>query len=324
MPQALNIFQCADGLHRCRSKPLQPSFACPSTARVNAEDPPRPGFIRHGPAVPTSPVVLAVPHAGRDYPAALRASALLPVERLEQLEDRLADRLITDAVAAGATAFVATRPRCWIDLNRDEREIDPAMVEPSPRSEQLLASAKVRGGLGLIPRRVAGGGEILRGRLHLADVRARIIADHRPWHAEIAAALTAACARFGIALLLDCHSMPPINRRGMEEPPRIVLGDRYGRSADTQLVARLSAISEGEGYRTARNNPYAGGYALDRHGQPQRGIHAIQIEIDRSLYLAPDLRSPGPGLPAVTGLVAKMTAAMADELADLSRPEAAE
>ena len=169
-------------------------------------------FDRLGPASPTTPLVVSVPHAGRDYPPALLANSLLPEPVLARLEDRFADRLVAGAAALGATVFIARRARAWIDLNRDERELDAAMIVPPPRPDRLIASVKVRGGLGLIPRRIGGSGEILRQRLRPADVEARISSDHRPWHATIAEALAAARARFGIALLLDLHSMPPIDR----------------------------------------------------------------------------------------------------------------
>jgi N-formylglutamate amidohydrolase len=140
-------------------------------------------FLRFGPSVPASPVVLAVPHAGRSYPPALIASAAMPLSRLETLEDRFADRLIADAVAAGTTAFVARRARAWIDLNRDERELDPAMIESAAPMPHAIGSARVRGGLGLIPRRISGGAHIYRRRLAAAEITARIESDHRPWHA---------------------------------------------------------------------------------------------------------------------------------------------
>jgi N-formylglutamate amidohydrolase len=258
-------------------------------------------------------VILAVPHAGRTYPPALIAAAALPRHRLETLEDRFADALIADAVAAGATAFVARRARAWIDLNRDERELDPGMIEASTPPPQAIGSARVRGGLGLIPRRIAGGTDIYRRRLTTAEIEARIVGDHRPWHAALADALTAAHARFGIALLLDCHSMPPIARSGEATPPSVVIGDRYGRAASSRLVDCLEAAARRAGLPHARNSPYAGGYSLDRHGRPTAGIHAIQIEIDRSLYLAPDLRSPGDGMPRIKAFLAMLVAALAEE-----------
>lgn len=271
------------------------------------------GFIRRGPPSPQSPVVLSVPHAGRDYPAELLAAITVPRAKLELLEDRLADLLVEQAVAEGATAFIARRARCWIDLNRSEREIDPLIVNPPPPSHAVLASAKVRGGLGLIPRRIAGSGDIWREPLAAAEIDRRIHLDHRPWHQALERALRAAQARFGASVLMDCHSMPPIDRRHGDPAPRVVIGDRYGRSAGSLLVDRLIALVESEGLPVARNAPYAGGHTLERHGRPDKGMHAIQIEIDRSLYLDTAMRSPGPGLAATRALIARMAQALAEE-----------
>lgn len=270
-------------------------------------------FDRLGPVSPSGPVVLAVPHAGRDYPAALQAMAAVPLARLEALEDRHADLLVTQATAASAITFVARRARCWIDLNRDEREVDAAMIDPPPAAAALSASARVRGGLGLIPRRLQGLGELWRGRVEAEDLAGRIARDHRPWHTALGEALEQARARFGAALLLDCHSMPPLSGKG--EAADIVLGDRFGRSAASRIVERLAATAEAQGFRVAFNSPYAGGHALDRHGAPARGIHAVQIEVDRRLYLEADLRTPGPGLARVQALIAALAVAGADELA---------
>lgn len=271
-------------------------------------------YLRFGPQQPASPVILSVPHAGRLYPDALRAMAAVPLAHFEALEDRHADLLVAEATAAGAIAFIARHARSWIDLNRDPREIDPAMIDPPLRAHEALPSAKVRGGLGLIPRRINGTGELWRRPLPAADLAHRIARDHRPWHAALATALAAAQARFGAALLLDCHSMPPVAAQGAGGPPQIVIGDRYGRSASGLLVERLVAIAEADGLTVARNSPYAGGYALDRHGAPAQGRHAIQIEVDRRLYLLPDLRTPGPGVARIGALIASMAVAMADEL----------
>ena len=266
-----------------------------------------PPFNRLGLAEPRSPVVLAVPHAGRDYPAALLAASRLGRERLETLEDRYADRLIDTAVAQGASAIVARRARAWIDLNRDEREIAPAMLDPLPRGP-LLATAKVRGGLGLIPRRLAGGGDVYRQRLAPSDIEARIADDHRPWHAALADMLAAAHARFGVAVLLDIHSMPPTPGASA-----IVLGDRNGRSSAPRFLERIEAEAATADLTTARNLPYPGGHTVEQHGKPAIEVHAIQLEVVRSLYLAPGLRTPSAGLTRIARFVAAAVAALADE-----------
>lgn len=275
-------------------------------------------FRRLGPELPASPVLLSVPHAGRAYSAALLDSARLSRAKLELLEDRLVDRLVWRAVAAGASAVVADVPRAEIDLNRDEREIDPALVVPRPEPSELADSPRTRGGLGLIPARIAGAGAIWRQRIAAAEVARRIAAVHRPYHDALAAGLAAARARFGIAILLDCHSMPPRSPAGGE--PRVVLGDRHGASMAPQLVAAAELAVRDAGFRTARNMPYAGGEITARHGRPGEGVHALQMEIDRSLYLAPDLRAPGPGFDRIARLIAAVADGLAREA--LAPPEA--
>jgi N-formylglutamate amidohydrolase len=268
-----------------------------------------PPFRRLGPDRPGSPVVLSVPHAGRAYSPGLLAAARLSRARLESLEDRLVDRLVWRAVDSGAVALIADAPRAEIDLNRDERELDPAMVAPRPDVSALLESPRIRGGLGLIPARIAGAGAIWRERIPAAEVGRRIERIHRLYHAALAEALGRAHARYGIAVLLDCHSMPP---RGLgPDEARIVLGNRHGSSSGEELVAAAERAIRAAGCSTARNAPYAGGHITIRHGRPQEGIHALQIELDRSLYLAPDLRGPGPGFDRTARLLAAIAEAVA-------------
>jgi N-formylglutamate amidohydrolase len=271
------------------------------------DSPPPPPFRRLGPKHPASPVLLSVPHAGRAYSPALLAASRLPRASLEALEDRLVDRLVWRAVAEGAAAIVAEVPRAEIDLNRDERELDPAQIVPRPSAGSVVESARTRGGLGLVPSRISGAGAIWRQRLTGAELARRIEAVHRPYHSALEEALAAARQRFGIAILLDCHSMPP--RVGAEAP--VVLGDRHGASLSPDLADAAERAVRSSGYEVARNRPYAGGHITIRHGRPEAGIHALQLEIDRSLYLAPDLRSPGPGFDRVAKMIAAIASALA-------------
>ncbi len=271
-----------------------------------------PGFVRHGSALPESPVVISVPHAGRDYDAGLIADAAVGIDRLRLLEDRHAERLVEKAMVTGATIFTATRPRAWLDLNRDPREIDMGMVTgtlPGARP-----SARTRAGLGLVPRRLGNGPELWRRKLDATEIEARISDHHRPWHAALDAALDAALALHGSAILLDCHSMPPLRPDAGGMRADLVIGDRHGRSASEGLVARIEMVARAAGLRVARNSPYAGGHALDRHGRPEAGVHAIQIEICRSLYLDAALDHLGPGLGAMQELIAEIHAALADAI----------
>lgn len=289
-------------------------------------DPPAtPPFFRVGPERPASPVVLSVPHAGRDYSAALLAASRLPRATLETLEDRLVDRLVWRATAAGATAFIARIPRAEVDLNRDEREIDPALVAPPLPSGSIVQSARTRGGIGLIPSRITGAGPIWHHRLAREELVRRIEQVHRPYHAALAAALDQARARFGTAVLLDCHSMPPRPHGDRESAPAtLVFGDRHGTTIAPDLLEAAVAAARTLGYRTACNAPYAGGYVASRHGRPERGIHALQIELDRSAYLDKELRSPGPGFDGACRLIAAIVEAIETRLLDAPGAIAAE
>jgi N-formylglutamate amidohydrolase len=271
-----------------------------------------------GPAAPASPVVLSVPHAGRDYPLALRAALRVPIASVLALEDRHVDAVARAAQTVEAL-LIQRLPRAWIDLNRAEDERDPRVDEGASSATQPIQSAKLRSGLGLVPRRASGANDIWRRRFADDDIVARIERDHRPYHAALAAALAAARARFGIAILVDIHSMPPI-----EGGARIVIGDRFGRASAGRFVSRLETECAAAGVHCALNSPYAGGHILDRHARPQRGIHGVQIEIDRSLYLDGRLAEPGPGLARTVALLRRMLAAIEDEALASSLADAAE
>lgn len=274
-----------------------------------AQSGPAPRFIRIGPGEAASPVVISVPHAGRDYSEALLRAARLPREQLELLEDRYVDLLVERSAAAGVPALIATAPRAEIDLNRDEREVDAAMIAPPPPASRLLASARARGGLGLVPSRIAGAGAIWSQRLSEAELAHRISTIHRPFHVAVAEALREARQRFGVAILLDCHSMPPGGEAAAGAD--IVFGDRFGTSIAPSLLHPAIDAARRGGFRTGYNAPYAGGYVTSLHGRPAAGIHALQIEIDRSLYLDADLREPGPGFAAASALIEAVAEALA-------------
>jgi len=278
-------------------------------------------FVRVGPERPVSPVVLSVPHAGRAYSPALLRAARLPRETLETLEDRLVDRLIWRAVDAGATAFIACAPRAEIDLNRDEREIDPSLISPPLPSAAIIDSPRARGGIGLIPSRLVGSGAIWKARIERDELVRRIVEIHQPYHAALERALKAARDRFGAALLLDCHSMPA---GAGSDGATIVFGDRYGTTIAPHLVEAAVDAVEGLGYRTARNAPYAGGYVTGRHGRPGEAIHALQIEIDRAVYLDMDLRAPGTGFADACRMVEAVVGALEDTLIGPAQTLAAE
>src|SRR5204863_241263 len=200
-----------------------------------------------------------------------------------------------------------------VDRDRDEREIDPASVAPPLPSSGLVQSARTRGGIGLVPSRIVGLGPIWRERLARSELDRRIAQIHRPWHEALDAALVHARNRFGGAILLDCHSMPPRPpQQGVNAAPNatVIFGDRHGATIGADLLDAAVEAARALGYRTACNAPYAGGYTVSRHGRPERSIHALQIELDRSLYLARDLRGPGPGFEGVCRLIAAVAGAL--------------
>jgi N-formylglutamate amidohydrolase len=265
-----------------------------------AGDRDRPWFDRLGPAYAATPLVLSVPHAGRYYPDVLIGNSAVPLGILEELEDRHADLFAAHAVAHGAVAIVARGARAWIDLNRGEEDLDPALRDPP--GSGAPATARSRSGLGLLPRRI-GRRELWREPPSPADAARRIKEVHRPYHEAVARALDDALCRHGHAVLIDCHSMPPLT--GLR-PARVVIGDRHGRTAAFGLAARLAARARAEGFSAALNAPYAGAHGIERHGRPEEGVHALQLEIDRTLYLQRDMRGVSTGLEAVRALVAAL------------------
>lgn len=273
------------------------------------------GFDLFGPDIPEQPVILSIPHAGREYPQSLLDRARVRPEMLHRLEDRWVDLLAQPLVERGYSMVVARAPRALIDLNRHEREIDPAMVVGLPPDVPLHSSAKLRGGLGLLPRRMMGAPELWRGPFDWADVEARIEGIHRPYHDAIARRLQAVREVHGHAILIDVHSMPSLSPSIFEgRPPTLVLGDRFGRSASNRLMACAAGVAAAHGLKVGQNHPYAGAYLIERHGRPERDCHAIQLEFDRSLYLDKAMEAPGPGLARMQAILVALVEALEAEL----------
>jgi N-formylglutamate amidohydrolase len=288
-----------------------------------------PPFALYNSDLPAVPLLLSVPHAGRDYPDELIANLRAPPADLLRLEDRYADRLVQTAISAGIPAIVAHRARAWIDLNRAEGDMDPQMILGPNKGELTGPSIKTRGGLGLIPRRLHSCGELWRHPLERAEVDRRIAATHRPYHAAIGDILQAMHARFGIAILLDVHSMPPIAMRPgaafkADKPAQVVVGDRFGGTAASLYSDLITAHVRQHGIEVALNSPYPGDFILQKHGRPQSNIHALQLEIDRSLYLDSDLREPAGGMAAMAQLVHGIADLLIDQAQGSVYAEAAE
>ena len=274
------------------------------------------------------PVLIAVPHAGRCYPEALLARMRHPGEARLRLEDRFAD-LIAEAVAreTGAALIVAHAPRAMIDLNRAPDDIDWDMVSgPAPeRRTRSAAGRRARSGLGLVPRRLPGMGELWKRPLEPGELNARIGGIHQPYHAVLGRTLERLRDRWGAALLIDLHSMPPLGpKHGRDAAPDFVIGDRFGSSSDAALCAAAFEHVAAAGHGAAHNRPYAGGYGLDRHAAPARGLHALQVEVCRATYLDARLSEPGPGMAQVVRVLGGLVRRLAQELAARTLPQAAE
>ncbi|MDE2405005.1 MAG: N-formylglutamate amidohydrolase [Sphingomonadales bacterium] len=285
-------------------------------------------FHLRAPEPSAIPILIAVPHAGRGYTGSLIERMRHPGSVALRLEDRYAD-LLAEKVAkvTGATLLVARAPRAMIDLNRAVEDVDWDMIGGISRDAALAdvgsytPGHRARSGLGLIPRRLPGLGELWKRRHDHADLAARIAGIHEPYHACLDAALAALKARWGAALLIDLHSMPPLGLRGGMGSPEFVLGDRFGTTCHGALVGSAFSYFAEMRRGTAHNRPYAGGYVLDRHSAPHKGLHAFQLEIDRSAYLDSRLLEPGAAFPEVVDLLTRLVRRLAGEVAAMGRLE---
>jgi N-formylglutamate amidohydrolase len=263
------------------------------------------------------PVLLSVPHSGRDYDEAVLANAAQGRRGLETLEDPLVDRLAWRAISTGIGAVIQLVPRAIIDCNRDEEEVDPAAISgisPAP------VGPRARYGLGLIPSRTHRHGRLWRRLIDGAELTRRIEQVHRPYHRALADGLDSHVALQGEALLIDCHSMPS-RPRGQ---PDVVIGDRHGTSCAGWMADEAARLARQAGFRVVLNDPYAGGAIVARHGRPHLGLHAIQLEIGRETYLAPDGRTASQGFDRVASLIEMLSTCIGQSILDRSVPAAAE
>lgn len=295
MPTAVKKFQCAPP-SRCYAQAVSAAIDLANTDAATG-------------------VVLTVCHAGRDYPAGIEDRLALPMARVRQLEDGYADLLIDRARSDGHATLVARTPRLIIDLNRDETDFLSQSIGGAG-GMTARPSHRARGGLGLIPERL-GRDAIWRTPVTARDLVQRIVEVHRPWHAAVDAALACAVAPHGRAILIDIHSMPPLPGAGAAQ---IVIGTRHGTSARTAVAHAAAAVFRSAGLRTAVDSPYAGAHMIERHGRPGRGVDAVQIEIDRRLYLGPE----DEGLGTMRRLIADLATRLSVDIARADWPLAAE
>lgn len=271
------------------------------------------------------PVLIAVPHAGRVYPAETLAQLRDPELSQLRLEDRHVDRLgVEIAKATGTGLLVAHAPRAMLDLNRAHDDIDWEMIAGATRQRNRSVAQiagtnrRARSGLGLVPRRLPGFGEIWRDKLPREELDRRIDEVHRPYHRFLAEELGRIRDAWGAALLIDLHSMPPLRRKsGQDKAPQIVLGDRFGASCHGSLIACAFRYLDDQGAASSHNRPYSGGYVLDRHASPPRGLHALQVEVCRSIYLDDRLSEPSGALRGLADMLSGLVRELGAETARL-------
>ncbi len=233
----------------------------------------------------TAPLVFAAAHSGRDYPADFVAAARLDFPALRRSEDSFVDELFEAAPSLGAPLVVARFPRAFCDANREKWELDPAMFQGCLPAWVNSTSARVGAGLGTIARVVASGETIYRDKLDFTEAQLRIEQCWQPFHDALRGEIAATRAAFGQCLLVDCHSMPSSSQRGGGGRVDVILGDVHGTTCSGRVVRGVEERLVARGYRVRRNDPYAGGYITRHYGRPREGVHALQIEICRSLYM---------------------------------------
>jgi N-formylglutamate amidohydrolase len=272
-----------------------------------------PPFTILGAESQSTPILFNSPHSGRIYPSVFVESSRLSAQALRKSEDAYVDELLWSAPSHGAALMKAHFPRAYIDINREPYELDPVLF--NGRLPDFVNSQSLRaiGGLGTIARIVNDKEEIYHGPLTLETAFVRIEKLYKPYHAALKSLMEQTKARFGAAFLLDCHSMPSqhSDRGGW---PDFVLGDRFGASCASDITSLVMGQLKSLGYRVALNRPYAGGYITEHYGKPNRGFHALQIEVDRSLYMNEETFEKSPGFSNLQWDMARLVAMLVQEL----------
>lgn len=256
------------------------------------------------PAQQTAPVVFSSPHSGRDYPADFLAAARLDARAIRRSEDSFVDEIFARAPHFGAPLLKALFPRAFCDPNREPYELDPAMFDGALPTYVNKRSPRVAAGLGTIARVVANGAEIYAGKLTFTEVSERIERYYHPYHAALDDLIESTVRQFDHCVLIDCHSMPSVggpmeNDAGRRRQVDFVLGDAHGRSCARALTVMVEETLRGMGYTVVRNAPYSGGFITRNYGRPAHGVHALQIEINRGLYMHEPTFSRAPGLATI-------------------------
>ncbi|MGF1545199.1 MAG: N-formylglutamate amidohydrolase [Parvularculaceae bacterium] len=279
-----------------RPTPIRPDVAATPDRRGGADDRAdaettaadrRPIDVVEPPASAT-PFIYASPHSGRRYSAEFLRMSKLDRHALRQSEDGYVDLLFDAAPRFGSPLLRALFPRAYVDVNRARDELDPRMFSDALTTPVDGRSNRVRSGLGVIPRIVADGHDIYAKKLKFAEARRRLSTCYDPYHRALSALIDETRGRFGCAIVIDCHSMPSLGGapfRDGDPPIDFVLGDRYGSSCAPSLTSLVEHAMCKLGYRVSRNAPYAGGYVASAYGRPEQGVHVLQIEVNRALYL---------------------------------------
>jgi len=264
------------------------------------------------PARQSTPLILASPHSGADYPDRFVAASRLDPIALRGSEDAFVDALFEAAPSAGVPLLRARFPRAYVDPNREPYELDPEMFDRPLPSWVNTRSPRVMGGLGTIARVVANGAEIYAEKLSTAEIESRLSACYRPYHDALSALIDETKGAFGRCVLIDCHSMPSVGGPMDDDRGRhrvdFVIGDRFGRSCGGAISNAVAEFLGRCGYRVERNIPYAGGFTTAHYGRPESGVEALQIEINRALYMDEDRIVPSPGLAVLADRMAKLIA----------------
>lgn len=270
-------------------------------------------YLLHQPEIRRSCAVFASPHSGLEYPASFMGRTVLDQLTIRSSEDAFVDRLFDCVTVFGAPLLAATVPRAYVDLNRSPDELDPALIEGVRRHGH---NPRIASGLGVIPRVVSNGRAIYSGKLSRIEADTRIQRYWHPYHAALKRLLEQAQRDFGQAILVDCHSMPHealdgVARKAAQRPD-IVLGDRFGAAAGGEIVDEIEAAFASAGLNVTRNAPFAGAYTAQAYGRPSRRQHAVQVEIDRSLYMDEARIEPNANFNAFRELMRGVAARIAD------------
>ncbi|MDC7744867.1 N-formylglutamate amidohydrolase [Rhizobium binxianense] len=270
-------------------------------------------FEVHEPVSQTIPFVYNSPHSGRIYPPEFIAQSRLEGIAIRRSEDHYVDELFGSAVALGAPLLAANFPRAYLDVNREPYELDPRMFDGLLPPYANVNSLRVAGGLGTIPRIVAENMEIYARRLPVQEGLDRVEAVYKPYHATLRRLIARTHVQFGFGVLIDCHSMPGnVRVAGSAARPDFIIGDRYGTSASAELSRAAIAILEEMGFAAIRNKPYAGGFITEHYGRPSRGLHALQIEVNRAIYVDEVTLDKRADFAAVADAVTAFMQQMAD------------